>query len=223
MSEPGAICGVCAKTLSVDELDRCACCNSEMCSECLEAHTEAIQKNERFDWEKAFSEIPPLLIPPFLMPSFLIMMVGLPCSGKSTVALRFGHPIVCPDAIRLSLHGEKFIGKMEPYVWAIARTMVEALFKAGHRRVILDATNITRERRDAWVSKQWKRTAVLVDTDVDTCKKRALETNFPVEVIDRMYENFEPVSAKDEGFSIVTSTEEGTTKIINLEEQFGGK
>jgi len=28
----------------------------------------------------------------------LILMVGLPRSGKTTAARRLGHPIVCPDA-----------------------------------------------------------------------------------------------------------------------------
>ncbi len=39
----------------------------------------------------------------------LIGMVGLPYSGKSTAARELGFPIVCPDAIRLALHGQRFI------------------------------------------------------------------------------------------------------------------
>ena len=82
----------------------------------------------------------------------LIAMVGLPRSGKSTWAKKAGHPIVSPDAIRLALHGQRFISEAEPFVWAIAKAMVRALFLAGHSAVILDATNNTRKRRDEWKS-----------------------------------------------------------------------
>jgi len=90
----------------------------------------------------------------------LILTVGLPCSGKSTWALQqtrryaspiYGSPIVCPDQIRLALHGQRFVAMAEPFVWAIARTMVISLFGAGHQKVILDACNTTRKRRDDWL------------------------------------------------------------------------
>jgi predicted kinase len=75
------------------------------------------------------------------MTKTLIMTVGLPRSGKSTWAIAQGHPVVCPDAIRLALHGQPFIATAEPVVWATAKLMVASLFEAGHGVVILDATN----------------------------------------------------------------------------------
>lgn len=109
----------------------------------------------------------------------LILMVGLPRSGKSTFAnvLREeqGYPIVNPDSIRLSLHGETFLPSMEPYVWAIARTMVESLFLSGHPIVILDSTAITYRRRHEWMSKKWKLSYVVRSTDREECIKRAIE------------------------------------------------
>lgn len=87
----------------------------------------------------------------------LICTVGLPRSGKSTWARETGDPIVNPDAIRLAIHGQPFIGETEPFVWAVAKAMVSALFLAGHDTVILDATNTTRKRRDEWKSKRWVR------------------------------------------------------------------
>ena len=105
----------------------------------------------------------------------LICMVGLPYSGKSTIARNCGkgHPIVCPDAIRVSLHGHKFIPEAEPHVWAIAKTMVRALFMAGHDRVILDATNATEDRRKEWVSRDWLTEWYEVKTPADVCLQRA--------------------------------------------------
>ena len=78
----------------------------------------------------------------------LTLTVGLPQSGKSTWAMQQGVPVVNPDSIRLAIHGQPFIGDAEPFVWATARTMVNAMFIAGHQHVILDATNTTRKRRD---------------------------------------------------------------------------
>ena len=105
----------------------------------------------------------------------LIGMVGLPYSGKSTVAQAMGFPIVCPDAIRMALHGTRFIGIMEPYVWAITHTMVRSLFMAGHRIVILDATNTTQQRRREWESGFWDTVWEVVDTPPSVCIKRAQE------------------------------------------------
>ena len=83
----------------------------------------------------------------------LILTVGLPRSGKSTWAKEQGFPIVNPDAIRLSLHGQRFQPEAEGFVWAIAYLMADALFKAGHDTVIVDATNITKKRRQSWIDK----------------------------------------------------------------------
>jgi predicted kinase len=131
----------------------------------------------------------------------LIMMVGLPRSGKSTKALELGHPIVNPDSIRLAIHGQPFIGSAEPLVWAIAKYMVKALFLAGHQCVVLDATNTTRKRREEWKSRDWVRRYSVVLCDVDVCIDRA-EEQYPndhasrdglIAAIRRMSDCFEAV------------------------------
>lgn len=83
------------------------------------------------------------------MSALLICTVGLPRSGKTTWALKQGYPIVCPDAIRLACHARPYFAPFEPWTWAMAFTMVEALFQAGHERVIFDAVNNKRKRRDS--------------------------------------------------------------------------
>lgn len=129
----------------------------------------------------------------------LCLMVGLPRSGKSTWARATGHPIVCPDAIRLALHGQRFVPEAEPFVWAIAKVMVAALFEAGHSCVILDACNTTRKRRDEWKDPRWDRSFRVLDTHAEACIQRAHETGREdiLPVIERMAAQYEPVSAEE--------------------------
>jgi predicted kinase len=133
----------------------------------------------------------------------LVMMVGLPRSGKTTRAdaLYPSVPKVSPDAVRLALHGQPYISEAEPFVWAIARTMVKALFLAGHDIVVLDACNNTRARRDEWKSWSWDREFIRVGTNAEECRarvKKSLPTQPAgvalVAAIDRMEAAHEPVS-----------------------------
>lgn len=103
----------------------------------------------------------------------LILTVGLPRSGKTRWARVTGFPIVSPDSIRLALHGQAYEPLAEPFVWASARLMVRALFLAGHETVVLDACNVTRERRNEWRGSEWETFCVLIDTPLEECMKRA--------------------------------------------------
>lgn len=103
----------------------------------------------------------------------VILTVGLPYSGKTTWAEKQGHPIVSPDAIRLALHGQRYSTPAEPFVWAIASLMVDALFKAGHTTVIVDATNNTEARRKVWTDKYQFKTEIF-PASTEECIARAL-------------------------------------------------
>ena len=129
----------------------------------------------------------------------LFMTVGLPRSGKSTWAKKMGIPIVNPDSIRLAMHGHEFIGLAEELVWAITKIMVRAMFIAGHRQVILDATNTNRSRRKRFKSRSWKRCYVEFTTDKEECIKRARDggKDFLVPIIEKMAYESEPID-KDE-------------------------
>lgn len=126
----------------------------------------------------------------------LILTVGLPHSGKSTWALTQGYPIVNPDSIRLAVHGQTFLPSAEPLVWTIARYMVKSLFFAGHDRVILDATNMTRKWRDEWLSNEWNVRYRVFDTPKDVCIARAMDGGREdlVLAIERMALNYEPLA-----------------------------
>lgn len=122
----------------------------------------------------------------------LVVMVGLPRSGKSTLARQFGFPIVSPDAIRLAIHGQRHLPSAEPVVWMTAKYMVKALFLAGHMHVVLDATSINAHQRAQWRSREWKTKVYVVETDPDVCIQRAIDTDQLdlIPVINSMYEEF---------------------------------
>lgn len=126
--------------------------------------------------------------------NILHMTVGLPRSGKSTWAKQQGVPVVSLDAIRLALHGREYLQEAEDHVHLFAKTMVKALFKAGHHHVILDSTAITKERRLAWHSDDYMTMYHNFDVASQICAQRALDAGkrHLLAVIDRM------ASARDE-------------------------
>lgn len=125
----------------------------------------------------------------------LILTVGLPRSGKTTWALKQGHPIVSSDAIRLATHGRRFWAPMEKTVWATAWQMVAALFHAGHENVIVDACHTSQKRRDFWMSPGmgdhpdwpcWSLYFQIIDTAKEECLRRAGDDSDIVDAIERM-------------------------------------
>jgi predicted kinase len=131
-------------------------------------------------------------------------LVGLPRSGKSTWATKMGSrdeldPIVSKDAIRLALHGERFLAEREDEVHEISRVMIHALFLAGHRIVVLDETNTTIKRRNQCRSKYWTVRFKVFSTPKEECIRRALKTSDSViiPVIERMAKQFEPLTPEE--------------------------
>jgi predicted kinase len=122
------------------------------------------------------------------------VLVGLPQSGKSTYArsaAQDGAAVVNPDSIRLALHGQAFLGLAEPFVWAIAQLMVRALALAGHRHIIIDATNTMQKRREMWAAYATEGHTIsyhVFDTPPAVCIERARKAGREdlVSVITRM-------------------------------------
>ena len=130
----------------------------------------------------------------------LICMVGLPRSGKTTVARALRYPIVNRDSIRLALHGYRYIAEAEELVAAITKIMVKALFLAGHRTVVVDETNTTRKRRNFWRSEDWRTRYFHIKTSPLICHDRATAEGDQeiMPIIDRMASQFEPLEQDEE-------------------------
>lgn len=139
---------------------------------------------------------------PTQMYNRLIMLVGLPRSGKTTWAKRHnqahGWPVVNPDAIRLAMHGEAGIRSAERLVMAAAELQVRSHFAYGHECVILDAANTTRAQREWWSSSAYLRFFVPLTATPEECLKRAGDEVGLYRVIREMAAKFEPLEIDEE-------------------------
>ena len=148
-------------------------------------------------------------------PARLAIICGLPKSGKTTYARGLqeaGWVRVCPDEVRRALHGRGHHPPAEPLVWANVDLTVRALLLGGHA-VVVDATNTTKKRRAQWVGiagdLDVALEAFVLEIPAAECheRNRASDEPVPSEVIDRMAEQWDPV------------TEEGIiARIINGEQ-----
>jgi predicted kinase len=128
----------------------------------------------------------------------LILTVGLPRAGKSSWARTQPYPVVNPDAIRLAVHGRRFYLPAEQLVWYTAEVMVRALFAAGHDDVVLDATNVTRARRDRWRGKEWGVFLKTFDTSKEECLRRAADDEEIRPVIEKMAADYQAPEPDEE-------------------------
>ena len=141
----------------------------------------------------------------------LIVMCGLPASGKSTYTQWLvGSGVfyqVCPDLIRKELYGDENIQGDGKKVFSIAHSQIKSFGESGEN-VVFDATNIDRKTRKDLVKKMRPYFDVIIckwfSTPLLTCKlrnaKRARQV--PEEVLDSMYERFR-APMLDEGFDLV--------------------
>lgn len=141
----------------------------------------------------------------------LIVMCGLPASGKSTYAEWLAESgvfcSVCPDKIRGELYGDENIQGDGKRVFALAHARIEDLGR-NKNNVVFDATNIDRKTRKDLVKKMRPHFDIIIckwfSTPLLLCKLRNAKRERQVseEVLDSMYERFRAPMI-DEGFDIV--------------------
>ena len=141
----------------------------------------------------------------------LIVLGGLPASGKSTYAemlVKSGiFQIVCPDLIRKALNGDESIQGDGKRVFETAfHDMKE--YGCLDENVVFDATNIDRKRRTELVAEMRPYFDIIIfkwfDTPLDICKDRNAKRDrvVPEEVLKRMWFNFE-VPTMEEGWDYI--------------------
>jgi predicted kinase len=141
----------------------------------------------------------------------LIVMCGLPASGKSTYAQWLEESgmfkRVCPDLIRKLMYGDESIQGNGKEVFEYAYSQLKAFGDYG-KNVVFDATNIDRKRRKELVKEMRPYFDVIIckwfSTPFATCVARneERERQVPFDVMKRMALYFQPPTL-DEGFDIV--------------------
>jgi predicted kinase len=138
----------------------------------------------------------------------VIVLVGLPGSGKSTWAERQGIPVLSSDAVRESLTGDARDQSANARVFQKLRESLSQRLRDGEPATIVDATSLTPADRKGWVqlavSLAGEAEAVFFDTPLDVCKARnaARSRIVPEDVMDRFAARLVPPS-EDEGFGSV--------------------
>ena len=133
--------------------------------------------------------------------STVYILVGLPRSGKSTLAERYkGYKaIISADQLRYLVYGQRFWGTGEDMLWAIRKIALTMLLEQGID-IVIDETNTTIARRKPIIELARKHgydvEAIVINTPKEVCIERAKaggDDNL-IPVIERMASQYEPVS-----------------------------
>ncbi len=126
------------------------------------------------------------------------MMVGLPASGKSTIAKQIAESekaiVVSSDELRKELLGDINDQSQNARIFEEVEKRIKDGLQQGN--VVYDACNINYKKRRAFLQKlnkmEVEKIAVLVATPYEECLERNAqrERKVPEEVIKRMYFNF---------------------------------
>lgn len=110
----------------------------------------------------------------------IIILVGLPGSGKSTFIDRTllkrqkNYQIVCRDDIRLAL-GQVYESRLEPVVSMVNKVVCRALMERG-LNIIIDETNTRIKYIQSYIDLaneyEYRKVIIALDTDSKICKER---------------------------------------------------
>lgn len=150
----------------------------------------------------------------------IIMMVGMPCSGKSTFIEKFSNKfndyvVISTDNIieaRAKEQGKTYNEIFKDEIKSATKEMNEQLVQAIQNgdNIIWDQTNLTIKSRNSKLSnipKDYQKVAMYVETDLETVKARNTRPGkiIPESVIDNMWSSIE-VPSITEGFHAVLNT-----------------
>ena len=134
------------------------------------------------------------------MDKTLIVLIGLPKSGKSYWSNNQPYPVVEMDKVRLDFYGKRFLKEYESEAKDHAKNKIISLFSyTTINTVILDDCNITKSDRDFWLSDYWITKYHLIDTPKEVCINRSYEREEDeglVPIIEKMNEEFENIKSK---------------------------
>ncbi|HSB16781.1 MAG TPA: AAA family ATPase, partial [Bryobacteraceae bacterium] len=139
----------------------------------------------------------------------IVVAVGLPGSGKTTYLERIGAPALSTDAIRGLLADDPTDQSLHGRVFATLRYLLRHRLEIGRPLTYIDATNLTRRERRAWIRMGelygCDVEALYFDVPVEVCLERNRRRGrvVPEDAVRKMAAKMAPPSL-DEGFSRVT-------------------
>ncbi|WP_321476036.1 AAA family ATPase [uncultured Paludibaculum sp.] len=139
----------------------------------------------------------------------LLILVGLPASGKSTWAQQNGLPTLSSDEVRALVTGDVTQQGQNRLVFRTLRSLAAARVEAGVPLTCIDATALTVWERRCWVRFAQLQNcgveAVYFDIPLDECKRRnaARDRVVPDHVMDLMAARLQPPDPR-EGFDRIT-------------------
>ncbi len=140
----------------------------------------------------------------------MILLIGIPGSGKSTWAGAQGCTILSSDEMRLTLSGDENNQTIHGKVFGAMRHLLRARLEIGASPTIIDATNLRRRDRKVWLRLIAKYGGSAEAVHFDVPLALALERNsqrsriVPEAVVQQMFVRLQP-PAIEEGFARITT------------------
>lgn len=138
----------------------------------------------------------------------IVVLVGLPGSGKSSYLERMGVSGLSSDAIRLLLADDETDQTIHERVFQTMRYLLRQRLAIGREVTYIDATNLRREERRPYIgigkSYGCRMEAVFFDVPLETCQARNANRHrvVPEEALIKMKAKLAPPST-EEGFDEV--------------------
>ena len=140
----------------------------------------------------------------------LVVLVGLPGSGKSTWAERQSFSVLSSDAIRLLLADDPTIQTIHRRVFATVRYLARQRMELRRPVTCIDATSLTKRERRQWIrlaeDAGCDAEAIFFNTPLEICLERNSRRDrvVPADVVRDMARRLEPPSITEGFVRVIT-------------------